>query len=82
MASNLPRTGFHLVVRDADHAREEEFAQKYPNVTVAGTGADAFKDCDVVITMLPHGKVVREVILGENGIAKGLKPGKVMRPPC
>lgn len=79
MASNLPRAGFHLVVRDADHAREEEFAQKYQNVTVAER-KDAFKNCDVIITMLPQGKVVREVILGENGIAKGLKSGTVMPP--
>ncbi|KAI1612455.1 2-hydroxy-3-oxopropionate reductase [Exophiala viscosa] len=78
MASNLPRAGFHLVVRDADHAREEEFAQKYQNVTIAGASIDAFKDCDVIITMLPQGKVVREVILGENGIAKGLKKGAII----
>lgn len=76
MASNLPRAGFHLIVRDADPMREKEFAQANPNTAVAQGGVDAFKECDVVVTMLPQGKVVREVVLGENGIAKGLKPGK------
>jgi len=75
MASNLPRTGFQLIVRDADPAREQKFAQENENTSVAKDGVDGFKDCDVIITMLPQGKVVREVILGENGIAKGLKSG-------
>ncbi|KAL2404111.1 hypothetical protein ABEF95_003049 [Exophiala dermatitidis] len=76
MASNLPRAGFNLVVRDADPAREQKFAQDNPNTVVAEAGPYGFRDCDVVVTMLPQGKVVREVVLGENGIAKGLKPGK------
>jgi len=78
MASNLPRAGFRMIVRDADPAREKKFARENPNTSVAEGGVDAFKDCDVVITMLPQGKVVREVVLGENGIAKGLKPGTVV----
>ncbi len=76
MAANLPRAGFRLIVRDADPAREKKFAEENADTVVAGGGADAFRDCDVVITMLPQGKVVREVVLGENGIAKGLKPGE------
>lgn len=75
MASNLPRAGFRLIVRDADPAREQKFAQENSNTSVAEAGADGFKDCDVVVTMLPQGKVVREVVLGENGIARGLRPG-------
>ena len=75
MASNLPRAGFQLIVRDADPARERKFAQENENTVVARDGVNGFKDCDVIITMLPQGKVVREVVLGEDGIAKGLKPG-------
>ncbi|KIX01129.1 uncharacterized protein Z518_10195 [Rhinocladiella mackenziei CBS 650.93] len=78
MASNLPRAGFHLVVRDTDPARERKFAEENQNTTVAQGGVDGFKDCDVVITMLPQGRVVREVVLGEKGIAKGLKPGTII----
>lgn len=76
MAANIPRAGFKLIVRDADPSREKKFAAENPNTTVAEEGVDGFKDCDVVVTMLPQGKVVREVVLGENGIAKGLKPGE------
>ena len=76
MASNIPRAGFQLIVRDADPEREQKFAKENDNTSVAQAGPDGFKDCDVIITMLPQGKVVREVVLGENGISKGLKPGK------
>jgi 3-hydroxyisobutyrate dehydrogenase-like beta-hydroxyacid dehydrogenase len=80
MASNIPRAGFHMVVRDADPERETTFAQQNKNTTVAGPGADGFKDVDVLVTMLPQGKVVREVVLGEGGIAKALKPGECSVP--
>lgn len=59
MASNIPRAGFKLIVRDADPAREKKFAAENPNTTVAEQGPSGFKDCDVVVTMLPQGKVVR-----------------------
>lgn len=37
---------------------------------------DAFASCEIVMTMLPNGKIVREVLLGgENGVAWGLQPG-------
>ncbi|KEF62506.1 uncharacterized protein A1O9_00479 [Exophiala aquamarina CBS 119918] len=78
MAANIPRAGFKLVVRDADSAREKKFAVENPNTTVAEEGVSGFIDCDVVVTMLPQGKVVRDVILGEKGIAKGLKPGTII----
>jgi 3-hydroxyisobutyrate dehydrogenase-like beta-hydroxyacid dehydrogenase len=33
----------------------------------------------VLITMFPNGKVVRDVLLGENGIARNLKAGMYLR---
>lgn len=77
MASNLPRAGFKLLVRDADPQREQDFAKANKNTTVAEQGADAFGDAEVIVTMLPQGKVVREVLLGENGIAAALKKGVI-----
>ena len=74
LASNLPRAGFNLIVRDADPEREQEFARNNPKAIVA-EDAEAFKDAEVVITMLPQGKVVREALFGENGIAPFLQSG-------
>lgn len=78
MASNLPRAGFNMIVRDADPAREKKFAAENKNTTVAESGPEGFKDVELLVTMLPQGKVVREVLLGENGIAKSLKRGTIV----
>lgn len=74
LASNIPRAGFNLIVRDADPEREQAFAQENKN-TIVAEGPEGFKDAEVIVTMLPQGKVVREVVLGEKGIASSLKPG-------
>lgn len=78
MASNLPRAGFKLLVRDADPEREKSFAGANSNTTVAAAGPAGFKDVDVLVTMLPQGKVVREVVLGSDGIAAHLKKGTIV----
>ena len=39
---------------------------------------EAFKDCEVLVTMLPQGKIVREVLLGKANIASGLQPGTIV----
>jgi 3-hydroxyisobutyrate dehydrogenase-like beta-hydroxyacid dehydrogenase len=75
MAACLGKKGYRLVVRDADPERGVKFVEEYPKSRVATMTADTFADCDVVVTMLPNGKVVREVVLGENGIAKHMKAG-------
>ncbi|KAK5205693.1 hypothetical protein LTR72_004914 [Exophiala xenobiotica] len=83
MASNLPRHGFHLVVHDADASKAARAAKEWPNTVSASSsdGNSAFRNCDMVITMLPHGKIVREVLLGNSeseGIAKFLKHGTII----
>ena len=54
MAANLAKAGHDVVGFDmADVAIE--------GVTLVGSGADAAKDADVVITMLPNGQILRAV---------------------
>jgi 3-hydroxyisobutyrate dehydrogenase-like beta-hydroxyacid dehydrogenase len=76
MAANVGAAGYRLVVRDADAARARAFADEH-GATVAD-GPDAFADAEVIVTMLPNGDVVREVLLGEEGIAGALAPGTVV----
>ncbi|HEY4830191.1 MAG TPA: NAD(P)-dependent oxidoreductase [Solirubrobacteraceae bacterium] len=77
MAANLIAAGYDLIVRDADPERERRF--------VAGHGArgcdgdlDALAEADTVITMLPDGRVVRDALLGGDGIASRLRPGTII----
>ena len=76
LAANLPRAGYQMVVRDADPERAEKFAKEFKDAKAASAEPDAFKDVDLLVTMMPNGKVVREVLLGEKGVAKHLKPGR------
>ena len=73
MAACLGKIGYSLVVRDAGPNREKKFTDEYPKCKVAGTEENGFKDCDILITMLPNRKVVRDVLLSENVIARKLE---------
>lgn len=79
IASNLPRNGLNIIVHDADDAKVQKACKEWKNTTASKGDPNAFKDCEVIVTMLPQGKIVREVVLGENGIAKALKPGTQTR---
>lgn len=79
LASLLPKAGFDLVVRDADPARSQAFAAEHSGVRIADEGSDGFTDVDILVTMLPNGDVVRDVLLGQNGVARGLKDGALLK---
>lgn len=44
----------------------------------SGSYADIARECDLIITILPTGAIVREVLFGENGVASALTAGKVV----
>lgn len=78
LASLLPKAGYDLVVRDADLARSQAFAAEHSGVRVADQGPYDFTDVDILVTMLPNGDVVRDVLTGHNGVARGLKDGALI----
>ena len=78
LASTLARAGYHTVVQDADPERAKRFASEHSNSQVATSDANAFHDVDVLVTMLPNGEIVRDVLLGKEGVAKSMKDGAVI----
>lgn len=78
MASNLPKAGYKLIVHDVDSFKAEKAAKEWKNTTASYGKAEAFAGCDVIVTMLPQGKIVREVLFGKDGIAPALKPGTII----
>ncbi len=79
MAANLVKAGYPLVIYDADPARTASFASTH-KVEVAGSLVELGRGSDIVITMLPDGKIVRKVLCGDNDgfqncVAAGLKSG-------
>ncbi len=77
MARNLARAGFTLALADLDRARAHALAAELGADTPANLRALG-ATCDVVITMLPDGKAVRDAVLGESGLARGLAAGSVV----
>ena len=82
MAGNLAKAGFKLVVYDADPARARALAATR-EIEVADGLAALGRECGTVITMLPDGKIVREVLCGKNDsfrdcVAAGLTQGSLV----
>lgn len=81
LASTIAREGvYQLVVQDADPEPTNKFIHEHSNATAA-TKPDDFADVDVLVTMLPNGGIVREVLLGKDGkhgIANFLKDRAVI----
>jgi 3-hydroxyisobutyrate dehydrogenase len=63
MASHLIAAGFHVTGFDLSEEARQRFADSGGNTCT--DLATAFSDADVVVTMLPNGKVVRDALLGD-----------------
>lgn len=66
MAGHLARTGFEVTVFDLRRELVDRFVAEHGGKGAA-SATDAARGADAVITMLPNDKIVRKVILGENG---------------
>ena len=77
MATNLARAGHPLVVRDIDRDRQHRFSGEH--ACEAADRPTAFSGVDVLITMLPTGNIVRDVLLEwSGGIAGSLGRGTIV----
>jgi len=73
MAKNLLKAGYELIVLETNRAAGEL-------VEAGAAAASAQKigeECDVVLTMLPNSPQVKEVMLGEEGVAAHMKEGSI-----
>lgn len=77
LASTLARAGYQLTVLDANPTISEKFAQEHAKCAQAASPQDrkAFQDVDILVTMLPNGEIVRDVLLG---VAEAMKEGSVV----
>lgn len=75
MAKRLAAAGYRLVVADADPSAVSRFQETTP-CEVPATLRELGEMTSVVITMLPDGKIVRKVLLGDGGdsVVAGLAP--------
>ena len=75
MAGHLAKAGFILTVADEAPGIANKFVSDHGG-KVATSLIDLAREVEAVITMLPNGLIVREVL--SNGILQGLEPGSVV----
>jgi 3-hydroxyisobutyrate dehydrogenase len=79
MAANLVRGGYQVAVHDIALERARNFATAH-NAHAAETLAALGRDCDLIITMLPSGHEVRQVLLEADGgaLVRNLRAGGIV----
>jgi 3-hydroxyisobutyrate dehydrogenase len=78
MAANLARSGNEVIIGDLNKAAVDAFTAEHETARPANGLAAVGQDADAVFTCLPNGKIVREAILGDGGVAEGMAEGSVL----
>ncbi len=79
MSGHLSKAGHTLFLHDQDMGLTRKHADSLAGEAQAlTTPAEVAGRSEIVITMLPNGKVVQEVALGANGLIHGMKSGTLL----
>lgn len=76
MSKNLLKKGYDLTVCDVVPAAVEEVVAC--GAKSASTPKEVAAVTDIIITMLPNSPQVKQVVLGENGVIEGARPGTII----
>jgi len=76
MAANLVKAGFEVTGYNRGRAKVDRLVEA--GGEGAASVAEAVRDADVVITMLPDSPDVEAVVLGEDGVLASAKPGTLL----
>ncbi|HBL78034.1 MAG: 2-hydroxy-3-oxopropionate reductase [Bacteroidetes bacterium GWF2_42_66] len=76
MAKNLIKAGYDLIVYDIMQPAVAELVAL--GAKAASAPKEVAVECDTIITMLPNGPEVREVVTGANGLLQGAKEGCII----
>lgn len=75
MAKLLAKAEMDLLVSDLN---KEAVAELVALGAKEASYEEIGKECEVILTILPNGAIVQDVLFGENGVAKHLKEGAVV----
>jgi len=76
MSKNLLKAGYEIVVSSHNSAAADELVAL--GAQTASSPKEIAELCDVIITMLPNSPEVKAVVLGEQGVIEGARPGSVL----
>ena len=75
MAKNLLKENIDICVSDLNKTVVDELVALG---AASGSYAEIGETCDVIITILPNGAIVQDVLFGKDGVASTLTAGKVV----
>lgn len=78
MAGHIAQAGYRVSVYDLDPACAERVVRQNPGVQAKTSPRAVAEVSEIVVTMLPSGKYVREVALGESGLIHGFRSGGIL----
>ena len=78
MAGHLARAGYRLALFDATPGLAARIAAALDGASAAATPADVARCSDIVVTMVPNGEVVRELVRAPGGLLEGFRPGSLL----
>jgi len=78
MAGHLPPAGYALSAYDSDPRALELLRARTPAAVILDSPQAVAAVSDIVITMLPNGRVVESVVFGPAGLAEGLASGALV----
>ena len=76
MSKNLLKAGYDLTVCDITAAAVNEVVAL--GAKSAATPKEVAAQTEIIITMLPNSPQVKTVVLGENGVIEGARPGTIV----
>ena len=76
LSANISSASYDLTVFDRNPAAVEALVAQ--GAKAARSGAELARTCDVVVLCLPRTSDVNDALFGENGLAEGLSPGKLV----
>ncbi|MEA5007269.1 NAD(P)-dependent oxidoreductase [Clostridium tyrobutyricum] len=76
MAENILENGYELNVYDVVEELVEQFARK--GASVCKSPSEVASKSDVIMTSLPNSQIVKNVILGKNGVLQGAKSDAII----
>ena len=75
IAGHLAAAGYRLALHDLTDGRAAQLASTLPNARACATPGEVARHSDIVVTMLPNGRVVSSVLFGEGDGAGGGNDG-------
>lgn len=78
MAGHIAAAGYPVCVYDIDRDSAGRLKDANPDVEVAASPRSVGEASDIVVTMLPSGRFVQDVVLGDDGLVHGLDEGAIL----